>query len=82
MKKLNTMTNKKNTFKEFDWIIKILNSSENNKHLECVKNCFFLWEKMNIPDKISRQELKIVNHLRSSFWARYHTKNSQIVNYI
>ena len=72
------MIKQKNTFKNFDWIIKILKSSKNVSHMECVRECFFLWEKMHISEKIEDQELKIINKLRSTFWAHFKNKYNEI----
>jgi hypothetical protein len=37
--------NLKDTFEDFIWIIKVLDSSTSEDQMECVKNCFYLWEK-------------------------------------
>jgi len=66
--------NLKDTFEDFIWIIKVLDSSTSEDQMECVKNCFYLWEKKHLSQVNSVQDARSLNRLRGYFWAKFKNK--------
>ena len=68
-----------NIFSDFDWVIRVLESSETSVQLDCVLNCFKLWETKhsnNIKDIRSRV---IMKELKSQFWALFKNKSTRCI---
>ena len=68
-----------NIFFDFDWVIRVLESSETSSQLDCVLNCFKLWETKhcdNIKDIKSRV---IIKELKSQFWALFKNKSIKCI---
>ena len=63
----------KNVFSDFDWVIRVLKSSETSGHLDCVLNCFKLWE-----SKYSREDKKTIKYLRLEFWTLFKNKSTRV----
>lgn len=66
--------NKKSVFKEFEWVIRVLDSAESEKQMEVVQNCFLVWEKKHTLKKLKADEILFINNLRSNYWARFKNK--------
>lgn len=64
---------------DFEWVLKVINSSENPNHFGVAQKCFHLWEKKHVKPTLSFQDLKTINKLRSNFWAIFKNKS---VNFI
>jgi hypothetical protein len=63
---------------EFEWILKILESSENEKHMDCTLKCFYLWEKKYSEPKGTLTENKVIERLKGNFWALFKNKNTNV----
>ena len=64
--------------KDFQWVIKVLQSSKNDKHLDCTLNCFRLWESKHVDQITTKVEREHLNKLRSIFWKKFRDKNNQV----
>ena len=59
---------------EFEWILKVLESSENEKHMDCTLKCFHLWEKKYDETKNTSTEKRVIEKLKGNFWALFKNK--------
>jgi len=66
--------NKKEIFSEFEWLIRVLDSSETKGHLETVQNCFRAWEKKHSNQKLDRKDQDFLRTLKIRYWARFKNK--------
>lgn len=69
----------KNIFSDFEWVIRVLESSKTNSHLDCVLNCFKLWESKYCGENLNLENKKIIKSLRLEFWALFKNKSSRCV---
>jgi len=68
-----------NIFSDFDWVIRVLESSETPGQLDCVLNCFKLWETKH-RDKIKDIRSRVImKELRSQFWALFKNKSTRFI---
>lgn len=67
---------------DFEWILKILESSENESHMDCVLKCFYLWEKKHSDSKGTLKEKNVITKLKSNFWTLFKNKNINVRPYI
>ena len=68
-----------NANKDFDWVIRILNSAETSSQLEVVNRCFQLWEKKYTQEKLTKIERSFMGSLKSKFWATFKNKEIRLV---
>lgn len=66
--------NLKTAFYEFEWVIRVMKSTETKTQLDVVYKCFNLWEQRHVSKNITKQELNKINGLRSNFWAMFKNK--------
>lgn len=71
---MNFKVNKKDVFSEFEWVLRVLDSSETKVHLEVVQNCFFVWEKKHTFKNLKSEEISFINSLKSRYWAKFKNK--------
>ena len=38
---------------DFEWVLRVLESSKDENHMDCVLKCFYLWEKKHSHLKVS-----------------------------
>ena len=69
----------KNVINDFEWVIRILESAETNLQMDCVMNCFNLWEKKYDNEKFSKKELSVINRLHTNYWYLYKNKNYKLL---
>ncbi len=60
---------------DFEWVMKILDSSETNDQVKISHNCFSLWEKKHLTSCDSFDDMQTMNDLRKKFWAKYKNKS-------
>lgn len=63
---------------DFEWIIKILESSEDENHLKVSLKCYLLWDSKYNNVKLKKCESDTLNRLRPIFWSYYKSKNNKI----
>lgn len=63
---------------EFEWVLKVLESSESEKHMDCTLKCFHLWEKKYSELKGTLTEKKVIEKLKGNFWALFKNKNINV----
>jgi hypothetical protein len=63
---------------DFEWVLKVLESSRNKSHMDCTLKCFYLWEKKHSNSK----EKKLIIKLKSNFWVLFKNKNIHVRPYI
>lgn len=63
---------------DYQWVIRILESSKDKHHMEVTINCFSLWESNYRNTKLSKSELNVLSELKSNFWSLYNDKNRKI----
>ena len=63
---------------EFEWVLKVLESSENEKHMDCTLKCFNLWEKKYGSLKGTLTEKKVIERLKGNFWSLFKNKNINV----
>jgi hypothetical protein len=69
-------------YKDYEWVIKVLNSVNSKCQLECVNKCFNLWETKYVTDDISPCDDKMIHLLRSRFWASFKNKELRFSHYM
>ena len=67
----------KSIFSDFDWVIRVLESSETSNQLDCVLNCFKLWETKHCDGIENLKNRVITKDLKSQFWALFKNKSSR-----
>jgi hypothetical protein len=67
----------KNIFSDFDWVIRVLESSETSGQLDCVLNCFKLWETKHCDNVKNFRNRVIIKNLRAQFWALFKNKSAR-----
>jgi hypothetical protein len=63
---------------DFEWILKVLESSENENHMDCVLKCFQLWEKKYSEFQNASTEKKVIERLKGNFWSLFKNKNTNV----
>lgn len=63
---------------DFEWVIKVLESSEDEGHMETTMRCFSLWDSKYMSSKLSENEMKTLTNLKQNFWSSYKNKNTKI----
>lgn len=71
--------NIKTAINDFEWVLRVLESSETEYHMDCANKCFLLWEKKHIDNSANSSESNVLNRLRSNFWSLFKNKNSKFV---
>jgi hypothetical protein len=73
-----TKSNIKRAITDFEWVIKILESSEDENHMETTLKCFSLWDSKYSDLSLTRLESDVITKLKLNFWSLYKDKNSKI----
>ena len=73
-----TKDNIKLAIQDFEWVIKILESSEDESHMKTTLKCFSLWDSKYSDSGLTRLELDVLDKLKFNFWSLYKDKNSKI----
>lgn len=73
-----TKSNIKRAITDFEWVIKILESSEDENHMETTLKCFSLWDSKYMDSGLTKLESKVLAKLKLNFWTLYKDKNSKI----
>ena len=59
---------------DFEWVLRVLESSRDDSHMDCVLKCFYLWEK-KYCDSGTLTEQRVIGKLKGNFWALFKNKN-------
>ena len=73
-----TKDNIKLAIQDFEWVIKILESSEDESHMKTTLKCFSLWDSKYSDSGLTRLESDVLNKLKLNFWSLYKDKNNKI----
>ena len=73
-----TQTETNSVHEDFQWILRILDSSKNYEHLNCTLKCFKLWEMKNIDKFLTKIETNRFNDMKNIFWVKFKNKNSNV----
>jgi hypothetical protein len=73
-----TKDNIKRAITDFEWVIKILESSEDENHMKTTLKCFSLWDSKYMNSGLNKLESKILTKLKLNFWTLYKDKNNKI----
>jgi hypothetical protein len=73
-----TKVNINKAITDFEWVVKILESSEDENHMKASLKCFSLWDSKYNDSRLPRVESKVLTKLKLNFWSLYKDKNSQI----
>jgi hypothetical protein len=65
--------------KDFEWVVRVLESAETKLQMESVMNCFNLWEVKYRRENFSETESSIVRRLKSNYWSLFKQKDSTLV---
>jgi len=68
----------KTSVTDFNWVIRILNSSKTKDQLDVAFKCFTLWEEKHLNNSLSTNDANLLNSLRGKFWANFKNKNSRV----
>jgi hypothetical protein len=64
---------------DFNWVIRILNSVDDENQMKVVSKCFELWEAKHIKNGMSKVEKSFINDLRKKYWSIFKNKNSRFL---
>ena len=68
---------------DFEWVLRVLESSKDENHMDCALKCFYLWEKKHSNSKgESKEGKKIIIKLKNNFWVLFKNKNIHVRPYI
>ena len=73
-----TKTDIKRVITDFEWVIKILESSKNENHMRATLKCFSLWESKYNNSNLSKIDSRLLTNLKSDFWSLYNEKNNKV----
>jgi hypothetical protein len=73
-----TKSNIKKAITDFEWVVKILESSEDENHLKVTLRCFSLWDSKYSDSSLTSSESNVLTKLKLNFWSLYKDKNSII----
>lgn len=73
-----TKINLKTAVIDFEWVVKVLESSSDESQLETSLKCFNLWCSKHIDSSLTKTEKNTVLKLSDNFWKMYKEKNSKI----
>jgi hypothetical protein len=68
----------KKAITDFEWVIKILESSKDENHMKATLKCFSLWDSKYNESSLTRFESNMLTTLKLNFWSLYQDKNSKI----
>lgn len=74
---MNTM-NLNTTIEDFEWVVKILESSKNKAHADVAMKCFILWESKHIGNSLTTSESSLITELRETFWSKFKNKINKV----
>lgn len=63
---------------DFDWVLKILDSSKNISHMDTSMKCFTLWESKYNNPSLNQHDSKVITELKKSFWNMFNRKIKNI----
>lgn len=66
--------NKDTVINDFNWVIKILDSSSNKEHMDISLKCFNLWENKHVDKSLSKSDKKVITELKGKFWVKFKKK--------
>jgi hypothetical protein len=69
----------KDVVKDFEWVIRVLESAETKTQMECVMNCFNLWETKYNTGSFSGTESNVIKRLKGNFWALFKNKSLKLI---
>lgn len=70
--------NIKTAVTDFEWVLKVLESSEDENHMNCTLKCFQLWESRYFNSNHNMDEKRILGRLCDNFWKIFKRKNNTI----
>ena len=70
--------NRTTLINDFQWVIKVLNSSESKEHMDTTLKCFSLWENKHVDKTLTTKDKQMISELRSTFWSKFKNKISKI----
>lgn len=65
---------------DFQWVLKVLRTSKNKEHLNCVLKCFELWKIKYVENISTISEKENFNHMKSIFWINFKNKDIGIID--
>jgi hypothetical protein len=68
----------KDVIKDFEWVIRVLESAETKTQMECVMNCFNLWETKYDTDGFSQIESNTIRRLKGVYWSSFKNKDLKL----
>lgn len=68
----------KKAITDFEWVIKILESSKDENHMKVTLKCFSLWDSKYNESSLTRFESNMLTTLKLNFWSLYQDKNNKI----
>lgn len=71
-------SNIKTAITDFEWVLKILESSEDENHMNCTLRCFQLWESRYFNSRPTNLEKKVLSRLSDNFWSIFNNKHNTI----
>lgn len=72
--------NYENVIYEFNWVIRLLNSSETSDQMDVVSRCFQLWENRYVKNKLTKIEKSFISSLRAEYWSLFKNKKTRLVS--
>jgi uncharacterized protein involved in tolerance to divalent cations len=63
---------------DFEWVLRVLESSTDGIHMDCTLKCFYLWEKKHS----NLEEINVITKLKNNFWSLFKNKNIHVRPYI
>lgn len=70
--------NIKTAITDFEWVLKVLESSEDENHMNCTLKCFQLWESRYFNSNPNKYEKRVLTRLCENFWNVFKIKNNTI----
>jgi hypothetical protein len=69
----------KDVIKDFEWVIKVLESAETKIQMESVMNCFKSWETKYHKEIFSETESNTIKKLKGNYWSLFKNKLTSLV---
>jgi hypothetical protein len=63
---------------DFKWVIKVLDSSESEEHMDTTLKCFSLWENKHVDKSLTTNDKKLITELKDKFWTKFKNKFTKI----
>ena len=68
----------KRVITDFEWVIKILESSKDENHMRVTLKCISLWDSKYNNYNLSKIDSRLLTNLKSNFWSLYNEKNNKV----